>query len=886
MSSDDSTGARSTRIAAGSQIGAYRVEMLLGEGGMGAVYRALDTKLNRRVAIKFLSDQLADAAGRRRFQREAQMASSLNHPHILTVYDVGELEGRQYLVTEFVDGAPLDEWAIGKHTWREHVELMTQVADGLAAAHAAGILHRDIKPGNILIAKGGYAKLADFGLAKLYKADSSPTGQTKGATTVLGAVIGTPAYMSPEQACGGTLDARSDIFSFAVVLYELLARKRPFGGATQPDLLSGIVNATPNPLPAEVPLELRMLVEKALEKDPRERYQSMQELVVDLRRLVRQRSSVSPPEPVRSVRGPSWRWIALGILAVLAIAPVAGVWFASRPAPVPQNPLASARFTRLTDFPGVEDTAAISPDGRFVAFRSDRDGASDLFVKQIGAGPFVNLTNGAYVVPLSFGTRSIGFTADGSEPWIWDNRLGGAGTGARLRILPMLGGTARPFLTETAMSPSWSPDGRRVAYHTSLPPGDPIFVAESTGADPRQLFVNTTPDGHNHFPTYSADGRWIYFVSGVFTTLEMDLWRIPDSGGTPERLTHHASNVTYPTPIAGNVVLYLSPESDGSGPWLWALDIERKTSTRVSFGLERYTSLHASADGNTIVATVTNPSASLWSFSLTDRVVEERDLESYPMPTVRALAPRFRGESVFYLSSSGAGDGLWVSKGAEGREVWKGAGGALANPPEPSPDGNWAAIVLPRAGRLQLHLISADGAELRPLAESIIATGAASFSPDGEWIVMGGRDAEGPGLFKIPVGGEDPVRLASGPAFNPVWSPQGDLIVYAGPSPAGLTPLLAIRPDGAPIDWPEIQVRTGGPRMRFLPDGTGLVYMEETMGPFRLLDFATGQTRELARLTRRARTLTFDITPDGKRIVFDRLQDNSDIVLIELRPQR
>jgi Tol biopolymer transport system component len=544
--------------------------------------------------------------------------------------------------------------------------------------------------------------------------------------------------------------------------------------------------------------------------------------------------------------------------------------------------LANARFTRLTDFPGAEDGAAISPDGRFVAFRSDRDGASDLFLAQIGTGGFVNLTNGAYVMPRGAGTRGLGFTADGSELWIWDNTAGGAGTGARLRILPVLGGTPRPFLGELAISPTWSPDGRRLAYHLG-DTGDSLFVAENTGANPRQIFVNPTPDGHNHFPTYSRDGRWIYFVSGVFTTLEMDLWRIPDSGGTPERLTFHNSNVTFPTPIAGNVVLYLSPESDGSGPWIWALDVERKTTTRVTVGLERYRSLHASAAGSKLVATVMNPSADLWSLPIADRVGEERDVEPYSLPTVRAHAPRFAGESLFYLSSSGANDGLWLYKDGETREVWNGADGALSSPPGVAPDGAWVTIVLPRAGKPRLHLISADGAELEALAESIEAQGTASFSPDGAWIVTGGRDAEGPGLFKVPVAGGPPMRLTSGPAFNPVWSPQGDLIAYAGPSVSGLPPILAVRPDGTPVEWPSIRVRTGGQRHRFTPDGKALVYMEESIGPFRMLDLATMQIRDLtSRLAPLAAMQTFDITPDSRRVVFDRVLDNSDIVLIDL----
>ncbi len=238
-------------IPVGHRIGGYQVQAPLGAGGMGVVYRALDTKLNRPVAIKLLSDDLADAAARRRFQREAQTASSLNHPHIVTVYDVGEVDGRQYLVTEFVDGGTLKDWAQAtKRTWRQIIELLTGVADGLAAAHAAGIVHRDIKPENILVAKNGYAKLADFGLAKLWEAtDSLAVTRTLSAGhTRPGMIVGTIAYMSPEQAAGQPVDARSDIFSFGVVLYELLAGRRPFEGATDLERLQALISRPAPPL--------------------------------------------------------------------------------------------------------------------------------------------------------------------------------------------------------------------------------------------------------------------------------------------------------------------------------------------------------------------------------------------------------------------------------------------------------------------------------------------------------------------------------------------------------------------------------------------------------------------------------------------------------------
>jgi serine/threonine-protein kinase len=286
-------------LQAPRRIGPYELEAKLGEGGMGVVFRARDTKLNRPVAIKFLNGDAGDAAARRRFQREAQIASSLNHPHILTVHDIGEWEERQYLVTEYLEGGTLKEWnRAAIRPWREVVGLLIGVADGLATAHAAGILHRDIKPANILIHRSGYAKLADFGLAKLAQsAVPAPADRTLTAEpTRPGAVIGTIAYMSPEQASGRPLDARSDIFSFGVVLYEALAGRRPFVGATDLEVLQTVIHGKPQTLGGDIPAPLRAVVFKALEKDPADRYQSMQEFVAALRRLAREtaESSAAP----------------------------------------------------------------------------------------------------------------------------------------------------------------------------------------------------------------------------------------------------------------------------------------------------------------------------------------------------------------------------------------------------------------------------------------------------------------------------------------------------------------------------------------------------------------------------------------------------------------
>ncbi len=466
-----------TVIGPRAQIGPYRIERLLGAGGMGEVFLAVDTKLNRPVAIKFLSTGLADVAARQRFQREAQMASSLNHPHILTVHDAGEFEGRQYLVTEFVDGGTLQSWVRQeKRGWRQITELLTGVADGLATAHAAGILHRDIKPANILVAKNGYAKLADFGLAKLQEpSDSGGIRTVTEGQTRPGVLMGTIPYMSPEQASGCAVDSRSDIFSFGIVLYEAFGGERPFTGTTDREVLQSIIRATPPPLSDTVPAGLRSIVEKSLESDPADRYQSMRELTVDLRRMVRQKSGEHAVAEVVKPKRHAWLpWASMAFATILVVGFIAWV-FANRHPATAENPLSNAQFARLTDFEGAETNPAISPDGKFVAFISERSGTFDIWLIQANGSSLANLTRGR-IGDARGPLRAIGFSSDGSEVW------NGGTESRRLMLWPLMGGAPHNFLGEHAAEVAWSPDGTRLVYHR-WEPGDPTFVADHNGAE-------------------------------------------------------------------------------------------------------------------------------------------------------------------------------------------------------------------------------------------------------------------------------------------------------------------------------------------------------------------------------------------------------------------
>jgi Tol biopolymer transport system component len=549
---------------------------------------------------------------------------------------------------------------------------------------------------------------------------------------------------------------------------------------------------------------------------------------------------------------------------------------ANRFGPTAQNPLANAQFTRLTNFGGAKTNPAISPDGKFAAFISNQSGTFDIWLIQANGNGLTNLTQGR-IGDARAPLRAVGFSADGLEVW-------SAGIeGRRLMLWPLMGGAPHNFLDEAAAEVVWSPDGTRLVYHT-WQAGDPTFVADHNGANQR-LIVHNEPGLHNHYQVWSNDGRWIYFVRGRPATREMDLWRIPPDRGEPEQLTHLNTDIAYPTPINERTVLFVAHNKDGAGPWLWAFDEKTRISHRVSLGLEQYSALAATADGRRLAASVVNPQVNLWSVPITSRLVEEPDVEAFQLPTMRSWAPRFGGGSLFYLSSRDGADGLWSYRDGKALEIWKGAEGALQSPAAVSADGRRIAFALRRGGKQQMHVLTADGTQLRPLSSDLDVRGTASWSADGKWIVVAGSDRNGLGLFKLPVDGGSPVRIATGPFLDPVWSPRGDLIVYCGPQVFTLAPLLAVHSDGTPAKLPEIKVHREGSRARFLPNGTGLVYMlGNTLAEqdFWLLDLSTMHSRRLTRLSSSAVMRTFDITADGRRIVFDRLTEDSDILLIDL----
>jgi Tol biopolymer transport system component len=879
----------------GRQIGAHKILSLLGAGGMGDVYRARDTKLGRDVAIKVLPDPFLSISGRlARFELEAHVLATLNHPHIAAIYGLEEADGIRGLVLELVEGRTLGEHLASRPLpVQEALQLACEIADAIEAAHEKGIIHRDLKPANIKITPNGTIKVLDFGLAKVFATEELRNDAPRIAVdhSREGVIAGTTAYMSPEQARGKTVDKRTDIWAFGCVFYEMLTGRPAFGGETPSDTVAAILEHDPDwtVLPPQTPPSIRRLMQRCLEKDPKRRLRDIGDARLEIEESLdavvasggatsghatsdHRETALRPP----GRRG--WPAAATGA-AVLSVVVIALTWELQRSEYFWRNPLEGAKVTRLTDFGGAEHHAAISRDGKFVAFLSDRDGSWDAWVTQVGTDNVYNLTKGGVRELRNPATRAVGFSPDGSLVALW-SRVPAKGSVDAGWAVPTMGGPVQPYLKGVSEL-DWSPDGTRIVYH---PPaeGDPLFVTAPNEKVGHQIYV-ARPGFHNHFPTWSHDGAFIYFVHGL-PLAESDIWRIRSDGGKPERLTFHDARVTFPTLLDDRTLLYLAIDADGSGPWIYALDVNRRIPHRISTGLEQYMSLSASGDGRRVVATVSRSAEQLWRVAITDRVTDESHTSPISLPTGSGLSPRIGPGYIVYRAAKAGRDTLWkVASGAAPTELWNGVNGRAVAGAAVAPDGQRLAFTVQAGRRTQLYLMNTDGTGTQRLAEELDVRGAPAWSPDGRWLAVAANRSGEPHLFKIPLDGGAAVPLVKRYSTDPTWSPSGQYLVYSGADVGTTFPVLAVDADGTPRDLPNLVLTRGARRLVFLREDT-LVVMKGDIShkEFWSVDLKTGRERQLTTLRRGFVVGDFDVSPDGREIVFDRTREESDIVLFEL----
>ena len=878
-------------VLSGRRLGVYQLQDRIGSGGMGEVYRAHDTRLGRDVAVKVLPhDFSADPNRRARFEREARVLAALNHPNIGAVYGFEEAvtesgETIRGIVLELIEGETLSERVRRRPLpISEALVIAKQIAGALDAAHEKGIIHRDLKPANIKVAPGGVVKVLDFGLAKTIADDAAFTQSVVPGDTVEGAILGTAAYMSPEQARGQAIDKRTDIWAFGCVLFEMLTGRAPFARETMSDTFAAILEAEPewHVLPSSTPPAILRLLERCLAKDIKRRIRDIADARIELEEPVTGTSSIARTTRT-SRRRLAW-WLAASGIVIAGAVLGWRLW----PDASPRDPFAGATFKRLTDWDAAEEQAAISRDGKFVAFISDRSGTWDAWVGQIGADSFSNLTNGGAPELRNPQRRSVGFTPDGSLVTVW-LRMTDPASGAQTEgwTVPTIGGQLRPFMDRYAPNVpavDWSPDGRRLVYQTGNP-GDPIFVHDLEQNAGRQILVSN-PGVHNHFPVWSPEGAFIYFTHG-FPPDQMDVWRIRANGGAPERLTFHDSQVVCPTFVDSRTLLYLATADDGSGPWVHALDVERRTSQRINTGVDPYTSIAASADGRRIVGAVSRSISGLWRGTIDEIPIDESRAIRITLPTAHGVSPRFGPDYMLYRASTSGTEGVWkLGDGQKATELWNGRDGRVVAAPAIAPNGRQVAFPVRRGGVTRLNVMNADGSGVRQITEELDVRGSPAWSPDGQWMaVAANRDGQ-PALFKLPINGGAPVLLVQGFALDPVWSPSGRFLIYSGADLATTVALKAVAADGSPYPLPELVLSRGARRVAFLGGDDALVMLKGDVSYKELWihDLKTGRERQLTALGRGFTIGDFDISQDGREFLFDRSRDESDIVLIE-RPK-
>jgi Tol biopolymer transport system component len=588
-----------------------------------------------------------------------------------------------------------------------------------------------------------------------------------------------------------------------------------------------------------------------------------------------------PPEaalPARKTPAPVVLPVFLLASLVTVLVIGAAIWLSLQRRDSSNSPLASARFTRLSDPSGTEQAAVLSPDGKQLAFLAAEDGQIDVWGGVVGAGRYRNLTEGAVPGIVNPALRVLDFSADSTLVTMWTRRSDGSRPeDVNVLGVPVRGGPIRPYLAGAAEF-AWSRD-RRLVYHTTAP-GDPLFVREPGGRQDRRIYEAPVGE-HCHFPVWSPDGAFIYFLRGLPPD-DLDLWRVRPSGAGLEQITAQKTRMAYPVVLDPRTVIYLATDPDGSGPWMYAVDVERRRPHRISTGLESYTSLAASADGARLVTTIATPRISLWRLPL-DAAGVTTAATGPSLVAANGLRPRFGPDVLIYASGQTGREGLWSFQHGTTREIWSNPHAHVIGAPALSPDGRAIAFAARDGERSRLYLMDTDGGHARVVADSLALRGNLAWAPDGRSLVAAVIREGEPRVMRIPLNGDAPLPLIAEYSLDPVWSPDGRFLVYSGADVGTTFPLRAAAADGRPYPLPSVMLTRGARRVAFLRDPQRLVILRGEIGhkDLWLLDLNTGAQRLLAELPPEFTIGDFDISADGSEIVFDRQQSSSYLALIE-----
>ncbi|HEX8890261.1 MAG TPA: protein kinase [Pyrinomonadaceae bacterium] len=870
----------------GQQINHYKMMSQLGAGGMGEVYLAQDTKLGRRVALKLLPASFTNDEDRlHRFQQEARTASALNHPNILTIYEIGEAEGRQYIATELIEGATLREHlTVGQMELNDALDIILQVASALAAAHEVGIVHRDIKPENIMLRRDSIVKVLDFGLAKLSEIKAASAGGLEAPTrmrgnTSPGMVMGTVNYMSPEQARGLHVDERTDIWSLGVVLYEMLAGSAPFKGETPTDVTVSILEREPQPLATfseDMPAELDWIVKKALRKDRDERYQTVREMLGDLRGIkqdldfeaklertamperaasdraapalksadslantITNKSVVIPTDEIKGAHAPSVE-IPSGkvkenrvpIYAALAVIALAALGFAfykfflqSKKATVFQ----AASIARLTNH-GKAITAAVSPDGKYFVYALTDAGKQSIWLRQISASNDTQI-----VPPAPVGVFGITFSRDGNNLY-YIIKQNDAGT---LYKIPVLGGTPVKVLEKIDSPVAFSPDGKQLAFVRGDFPSrgeSGLFIANADGSEIREIAARKSP---NYFypifftgPSWSPDGR-LLACAMMDTNSGYRVAVINVADGTEQVLTQkpwrQIGRVEWLP--EGNSLLMIAQGDSETVMQVWNISYPDGEARKVTNDLNGYRTLSLTADGSRLMTIQLSGIINMWivNGNNSERAVKLPSAGSgqlgdastsiqLPVGNVGYLGGDTSiswtpdGKIVFTSASGKQGD-IWIMD-ADGsnRKQLTASVGNNQNP-EVSPDGRYIIFTSDRSGRRNVWRMTIDGGDARQLTSSLVDF-LPSVSPDNQWVFYTSLNEGKATLWKVPLAGGTPVQIIDREGYNPVVSPDGRWLAYLYTEAAA--------PDAPPNRIAVIPFEGGDPVKTFeIPPGLG-----------------------------------------------------------------